>query len=496
MPHSKLLLNYRPGSTRLSLGTIEGSGFCVGPNSSCINTHFSRTNFVRAASLWRHTHTSHFSALLHRTTAAASSSFSRAYSSIPCKKKNSSIDSEKIFCNSRPVARLFGTSSPPPSCFLRKKLARSGTSTIPALGIDTRAFSFSSVGGKATAATRDVGVGNTTILNTTRLLTTSTTAPRDDPYEQGQQLQSSSVLQANKEGARIVVNVNEEQGQAAWSTSAIDNAVAETEYREAFLHSGVLQNTNGYKQHVLGSQLSADNSEMGVSLKWAEYGEKSILVTGDTLTVKATLKELGGRWNAKEKGWMLPKEKWDQTARPALEAKVDQLTELEEGDEEDEEPAAKRQKKNAAKAGAGGDAAGAGDDAKFIDLGGRKRCSLSKYQGKTFIDLREYYEDKTSGEMKPGNKGISLTPDLYRKLVECYPTMEEAIGAQEETSIDLGNKRRFTLSQYMGKYYIGIREYWEKDGEWLPGKKGISLSVDAFRIFSGKNEEVLSWLDE
>ena len=36
-------------------------------------------------------------------------------------------------------------------------------------------------------------------------------------------------------------------------------------------------------------------------------------------------------------------------------------------------------------------------------------------------------------------------------------------------------KMRFaSVSEFKGKKYVNIREYYEKDGEMLPGRKGIS----------------------
>ena len=38
--------------------------------------------------------------------------------------------------------------------------------------------------------------------------------------------------------------------------------------------------------------------------------------------------------------------------------------------------------------------------------------------------------------------------------------------------------RRVTVNTYQGNVYVNIREYYEKDGKQLPGKKGIALSTE------------------
>ncbi|KAK6536767.1 hypothetical protein TWF281_000982 [Arthrobotrys megalospora] len=46
---------------------------------------------------------------------------------------------------------------------------------------------------------------------------------------------------------------------------------------------------------------------------------------------------------------------------------------------------------------------------------------------------------------------------------------------------DLGGKgRRVTVSEFMGNVMVSVREYYEKDGKSLPGKKGISMTLDQF----------------
>lgn len=46
------------------------------------------------------------------------------------------------------------------------------------------------------------------------------------------------------------------------------------------------------------------------------------------------------------------------------------------------------------------------------------------------------------------------------------------------TSTDISNNRKASVSSFKGKMLLNLREYYHKDGQLLPGKKGISLSKD------------------
>ncbi|XP_077298562.1 single stranded-binding protein c31A [Arctopsyche grandis] len=46
------------------------------------------------------------------------------------------------------------------------------------------------------------------------------------------------------------------------------------------------------------------------------------------------------------------------------------------------------------------------------------------------------------------------------------------------------------VREFKGKTYVDIREFYEKNGELLPGKKGISLPVDLWRKLLTLTDEI------
>ncbi|KAF8422683.1 transcriptional Coactivator p15-domain-containing protein [Tirmania nivea] len=57
-----------------------------------------------------------------------------------------------------------------------------------------------------------------------------------------------------------------------------------------------------------------------------------------------------------------------------------------------------------------------------------------------------------------------------------------------------GRHRRVTLSKFKGSMLISIREHYEKDGQVLPGKKGISLSMEQFNAMMAILPQLLAAL--
>jgi len=54
------------------------------------------------------------------------------------------------------------------------------------------------------------------------------------------------------------------------------------------------------------------------------------------------------------------------------------------------------------------------------------RISLSSFKGRTYIDIRMFYED-ANGELAPTKKGVTITPELWDEFRVGVANAEEAL---------------------------------------------------------------------
>nr|NP_001299062.1 RNA polymerase II transcriptional coactivator [Papilio xuthus]BAM18689.1 single stranded-binding protein c31A [Papilio xuthus] len=60
-------------------------------------------------------------------------------------------------------------------------------------------------------------------------------------------------------------------------------------------------------------------------------------------------------------------------------------------------------------------------------LQGKKLVKVRTFKGKVYVDVREFYEK--NGDLLPGKKGISLTPEQWRKLLSLGNEINETISS-------------------------------------------------------------------
>ena len=62
--------------------------------------------------------------------------------------------------------------------------------------------------------------------------------------------------------------------------------------------------------------------------------------------------------------------------------------------------------------------------------------------------------------------------------------------------IDIGKRNiRVEASEFKGKNYVAIREYYEKDGEMLPGRKGINLNMEEWTELLSHTNDIQTEID-
>ncbi|KAL8689026.1 MAG: hypothetical protein Q9218_005204 [Villophora microphyllina] len=69
----------------------------------------------------------------------------------------------------------------------------------------------------------------------------------------------------------------------------------------------------------------------------------------------------------------------------------------------------------------------------FWEITPTRRINISEFNGQRMVNIREYYEDKNSGAMLPGKKGITLPIAQYSTFLTLLPEIEAALIAKGET---------------------------------------------------------------
>ena len=76
------------------------------------------------------------------------------------------------------------------------------------------------------------------------------------------------------------------------------------------------------------------------------------------------------------------------------------------------------------------------------------------------------------------------------KVVESDDEDNTIVVGKDEITIKLEGKKKVSIRKFKGQIYVDIREYYEKDGEEKPSKKGISMKPELWEKLKSRISDI------
>ncbi|KAJ7945114.1 RNA polymerase II transcriptional coactivator [Quillaja saponaria] len=89
---------------------------------------------------------------------------------------------------------------------------------------------------------------------------------------------------------------------------------------------------------------------------------------------------------------------------------------------------------------------------------------------------------KDEGHASDGDSGGNAPPRKTSK--------KDSDDSDDIIVCEISKNRRVTVRNWQGKIVVDIREFYVKDGKQMPGKKGISLTMDQWNVLREHIEEI------
>ncbi|CAO4374354.1 unnamed protein product [Caenorhabditis nigoni] len=67
------------------------------------------------------------------------------------------------------------------------------------------------------------------------------------------------------------------------------------------------------------------------------------------------------------------------------------------------------------------------DGNEMFEIGNLRYATVSKFKGKEYVNIREYYIDKETQKMQPSRKGISLSKAQWANLKDLIPEIDKKL---------------------------------------------------------------------
>ena len=87
-------------------------------------------------------------------------------------------------------------------------------------------------------------------------------------------------------------------------------------------------------------------------------------------------------------------------------------------------------------------------------------------------------------------KPLSQKTTMKPKVVESDDEDNNIVVGKDEITIKLEGKKKVSIRKFKGQIYVDIREYYEKDGEEKPSKKGISMKPELWEKLKSRISDI------
>ncbi|CAK9082274.1 unnamed protein product [Durusdinium trenchii] len=226
---------------------------------------------------------------------------------------------------------------------------------------------------------------------------------------------------------------------------------------------------------------------------WLEAHGKAVVVKGDTMQIKDFLKLKGGKWNSNLKSWIFPGSKKAALLQDLQNCGTVKKVEDKTGSTTNGNTGPTAATKNSAAPQAPKKRAAAEGESEVIQLDDNVRVEANAYQGKIGVDIRRFWTEKASGELRPG-KGLRMSQSEWEAICAGKERIDEMLKEGEENSWFAEGD--VTVSITGGS--VDLRRFYtdKSDGEKKPGKQGIRLSAILWGVLKAEMANITKMLGQ